>query len=96
MRCPACNHDSPVKPEIVIQKEPCKCGLTEFARTFRMSSYCVIAVALGFFSSCISEHYWTTKQIELMREKYEIRDKKNSSIPEVEKIGVPFDVKPKR
>lgn len=32
MRCPDCGADYPVKPEIVIQKEPCKCGLTAEAR----------------------------------------------------------------
>lgn len=96
MRCPDCNRDFPVKPETVIQKEPCKCGLTEFARNFRIGAYVAILFILCAFGACYGDQYWTTRQVEIMREKFEIKDKKNSTGPAVEKLGLPYDVVPKK
>lgn len=95
MRCPDCGHDVPIKPEVVLQREPCKCGLTEFARTFRMGSIVVLFVVLSLFGGCLTEMYWTTKQVEMMKDHYEIRDKKKAYLSPAEKIGPPFDVVPK-
>lgn len=96
MRCPDCNRDFPVKPEVVVQKEPCKCGMTEFARCFRIAGYVAVSLILCAFTACLTHQFWTTKQVELMREKHEIRDKNNSALPPGEKIGLPFDVVPKK
>jgi len=46
MRCPDCNRDFPIKPEVVIQKEACKCGLTNEVRIFRTLSLAVVAIIL--------------------------------------------------
>lgn len=46
MRCPDCNRDFPIKPEVVIQKEPCKCGLTTEVRLARTIALAVIAIVL--------------------------------------------------
>lgn len=96
MRCPDCNRDFPIKPEVIVEKEPCKCGLTETARNLRIYALVAIAALLCSLGACLSDHYWTTKQVELMRERYEVRDKKNSSLQNIEKLGLPFDVTPKK
>jgi hypothetical protein len=53
MRCPDCAREIPLKPEVVVQKEPCRCGLTEEAR---ISLYLLIAIVFMIFmmGSCTS------------------------------------------
>jgi hypothetical protein len=95
MKCPDCGHDFPAKPEVVIQKEPCKCGMTSEFRQLRVGAVTILCIVLSAFASCFGSEYWTTRQVEMMKDHYEIRDKRKADIPEAQKLGPPFDVVPK-
>jgi hypothetical protein len=56
MRCPDCGTDFPVKPEVVVEKQPCKCGLTAETRTIRIIAI-PIMIVLCFVALCTTAHY---------------------------------------
>lgn len=61
MRCPDCGSDIVLKPEVVVQKEPCKCGTTEFTRIARYFLFAVITLMLCLTSSCWVVAYHNAK-----------------------------------
>lgn len=63
MRCPDCGHVFDTKPEIVIQKQPCECGLETEARIARAVSAAVICAILALFGGCWVSNHYTTKAI---------------------------------
>jgi hypothetical protein len=55
MRCPDCGADYPVKPEVIIQKEPCKCGITpdvRIARTVARTIGVAVVILVLAMGSC--------------------------------------------
>ncbi len=58
LKCPDCGHRFQAKPEVVIQREPCKCGDSTEARVARAFSYAVMVIFLSFFGGCwATAHY---------------------------------------
>jgi hypothetical protein len=68
MRCPDCGADYPVKPEVVIQKEPCKCGITADVRmvttVYRTIGRAVVMVILSMGSCTAYQSYLNSKLAE--------------------------------
>ncbi len=58
LKCPDCGHRFQTKPEVVIQKEACKCGLESEARVARSISLAAVALFLSLFGGCwVTAHY---------------------------------------
>lgn len=74
MRCPDCGHDFPVKPEVVVQKEPCECGLTEFARLARCVVVIIAVIAVGMLLDSLHSNYVLQKMISEPSIKVKITD----------------------
>lgn len=66
MRCPDCGVDYPVKPEVIKEKEPCKCGLTSEVRiattAARTIGGVVVMMALSM-GSCVSYQSYLNSKI---------------------------------
>lgn len=56
MRCPDCGSDIVVKPEVVVEKQPCKCGLTTEARAIKIVAT-ALAIVISFIAACTTIHY---------------------------------------
>ncbi len=66
MRCPDCGADYPMKPEVVIQREPCKCGITEdvrIATTVARTVAVVVVIAIVFLGSCTAYQSYLNSKI---------------------------------
>lgn len=61
-------------PKEIIKREPCRCGITETARIVRALAFVLVVAFLGITGSCISNHYWTTQQIQLLKQDYEVKE----------------------
>ena len=65
MRCPDCGTDYPVKPEVVIKKEPCTCGLTAEVRiagtVVRGIATAVIFVILSLSGCTVFQSYLNSR-----------------------------------
>lgn len=80
MGCPSCHTpieiELPVRVEEKIVKEPCKCGITDKYRSDRTVgrtiSFIAFSIAIMFVGGCWVSNHFQTKQIELVREKYEV------------------------
>lgn len=81
MRCPDCGHDFPVKPEVVVQKEPCRCGLTEFARCIRYIAIGIVLIIGGILLSSLYSDYTLQKIIGEPSIKVKITDYDASGRP---------------
>lgn len=63
MRCPDCGHDFPAKPEVVKEKEPCKCGLTADVRITKLAVTGFICLILSLLGGCWISSYYTVEGI---------------------------------
>jgi hypothetical protein len=64
MRCPDCGRDFPVKPEVVIQKESCKCGLTADTRIARYLMVVVIIMIVTLGSCTVVQSFLNARLAE--------------------------------
>lgn len=64
MRCPDCGRDFPVKPEVVIAKEPCKCGLTVDVRIARCIMVAVLVGILTLGSCTVVQSFLNSRLAE--------------------------------
>jgi len=55
-----------------IVKEPCRCGMTEAYRSWRSGLFLCVALICALCSSCWISNYYATKQIEIMKDRYQI------------------------
>lgn len=78
MRCPDCGHDVPLKPEVVVEKLPCECGLDGEVRIARYVCVGFVSLMLTLFGSCwVNEHYSAiSKQVQAPTEKATQPEKK--------------------
>lgn len=76
IRCKNCGEifDLPeIEPEVRVVTEPCKCGMTMEARIARYVVYGFVCLFLCLAACCWSAQYYTTRQVEAMKEKYEVK-----------------------
>ena len=98
MRCKSCNElveIPPVEPVKLVVKEPCRCGLTGEARIWRVVIFGIVSIILALTGSCVSSHYFSTKQIEIMKREMEIKEVGHVS-PIEKSLGVPYEVVEKK
>lgn len=81
--CENCNKPVGVEvpepdPIIEVVKEPCKCGISSESRAMKYAATGiatgVVAIILGFTSSCISNQYFTTQQIRAAKGEYKVME----------------------
>lgn len=62
MRCPDCGTDFPVKPEVIVKTEPCKCGLTSEVRFIGRVVAAIVIIALSM-SGCTAYQSYLNSRI---------------------------------
>ncbi len=93
-QCPECGAQIKVPPPQVIEKivkEKCECGMTDNARCTRYIVIGVLAVILSLVGCCMSSQYFSTKQIELISEKFKVIPNDGRGGPN----DLPYEVVPK-
>lgn len=98
MRCKSCGDEMPdPEPRVVVEtkKESCRCGMTEATRTNRYIALVFVGAFICLLGCCVSYHHFSTRQVEIMSEQFEIRKKENPSAP-LKALELPYSVEGKK